>query len=166
MGMIMILVVLCDIGCGMVWVCDGVGVSMGMVCMIITHSHTHTYTFIGTPALTSRGFTEEDFVTVARFFDRAVRIALDVQKKTSVGMCMCVLMGSAYVLGVHMFLTIHHTQYTIHHTLFRRCGGQWQDEGLQGLAGHLRPLLPGDRGSQAGGDGLCSQVPRYLLLGW
>lgn len=37
---------------------------------------------MGTPALTSRGFTEEDFVAVADFFDRAVAIAQGIKQKT------------------------------------------------------------------------------------
>jgi len=35
---------------------------------------------IGTPALTSRGFTESDFQTVAELFDRGVQIAVDIKK--------------------------------------------------------------------------------------
>jgi glycine hydroxymethyltransferase len=35
---------------------------------------------MGTPALTSRGFVENDFARVAHFFDRAVQIALKLQK--------------------------------------------------------------------------------------
>jgi glycine hydroxymethyltransferase len=37
---------------------------------------------MGTPALTSRGFTEEDFEKVGIFFDRAVAIAQDLKTKT------------------------------------------------------------------------------------
>lgn len=37
---------------------------------------------IGTPALTSRGFKESDFVQVADFLDRAVKLALDIQQKS------------------------------------------------------------------------------------
>eukprot|EP01034_Spumella_vulgaris_P022694 gene22694-28845_t len=37
---------------------------------------------MGTPALTSRGFTEEDFEQVAEFFDRSVSIAQDIKKQT------------------------------------------------------------------------------------
>jgi glycine hydroxymethyltransferase len=37
---------------------------------------------MGAPALTTRGFTEEDFEKVGEFFDRAVHIALDVKKQT------------------------------------------------------------------------------------
>jgi glycine hydroxymethyltransferase len=37
---------------------------------------------MGSPALTSRGFTEEDFVQVASFFDRAVDISLKVKADT------------------------------------------------------------------------------------
>jgi glycine hydroxymethyltransferase len=37
---------------------------------------------MGTPALTSRGFTEEDFEKVAEYFDRAVGIAVKVKKST------------------------------------------------------------------------------------
>lgn len=36
----------------------------------------------GTPALTSRGFVEEDFVKVAEFFDAAVKLALKVKAET------------------------------------------------------------------------------------
>lgn len=35
---------------------------------------------MGTPALSSRGFMEEDFAKVAHFFDRAVTIAVELQK--------------------------------------------------------------------------------------
>jgi glycine hydroxymethyltransferase len=34
---------------------------------------------MGTPALTSRGFAENDFAKVAHFFDRAVKIALKLK---------------------------------------------------------------------------------------
>ncbi len=37
---------------------------------------------IGTPALTTRGFVEEDFVQVANFIDRAVQIALECKAAT------------------------------------------------------------------------------------
>ncbi|TFJ82049.1 hypothetical protein NSK_006715 [Nannochloropsis salina CCMP1776] len=37
---------------------------------------------IGCPALTSRGFTEEDFEQVGHFFDRAVKIAQEIKKET------------------------------------------------------------------------------------
>lgn len=36
----------------------------------------------GTPALTSRGFVEEDFGKVAEFFDRAVKLTVDIKKST------------------------------------------------------------------------------------
>ncbi|KAI8343280.1 serine hydroxymethyltransferase [Chlamydoabsidia padenii] len=38
---------------------------------------------IGTPAMTSRGFKEEDFVKVVNYIDRAVTIAINIQKSTS-----------------------------------------------------------------------------------
>ncbi|KAI8092668.1 serine hydroxymethyltransferase [Halteromyces radiatus] len=38
---------------------------------------------IGTPAMTSRGFKEQDFVKVANYIDRAVQIAVDIQSSTS-----------------------------------------------------------------------------------
>jgi glycine hydroxymethyltransferase len=38
---------------------------------------------IGTPAMTSRGLKEDDFLKVAEFIDRAVQIALDEKKKVS-----------------------------------------------------------------------------------
>lgn len=37
---------------------------------------------MGTPALTTRGLTEEDFDVVADFFDRAVQISLKVREQT------------------------------------------------------------------------------------
>lgn len=37
---------------------------------------------MGTPALTTRGFTEEDFEKVAEFFDRSVKITQDLKVKT------------------------------------------------------------------------------------
>lgn len=37
----------------------------------------------GTPALTSRGFVEEDFAKVADFFDAAVKLALKIKAETT-----------------------------------------------------------------------------------
>ena len=37
---------------------------------------------LGTPALTSRGFTEADFIKVAEFLDRGCQIALRIQEKS------------------------------------------------------------------------------------
>jgi len=37
---------------------------------------------LGTPALTSRGFVEKDFVKVAEFLDRAIKISVAIQDKT------------------------------------------------------------------------------------
>ncbi len=37
---------------------------------------------VGTPALTSRGFTEKDFVQVAEFLHEALQICIDVQEKS------------------------------------------------------------------------------------
>ena len=36
----------------------------------------------GTPALTSRGFIEEDFAKVAEYFDLAVKIALKIKAES------------------------------------------------------------------------------------
>jgi len=36
---------------------------------------------IGTPALTSRGFSEDDFVTVAKLLDKALKLAIQVQSE-------------------------------------------------------------------------------------
>lgn len=41
-----------------------------------------TPTTSGTPALTSRGFVEEDFVKVAEFFDAAVGLAVKIKAET------------------------------------------------------------------------------------
>ncbi len=38
---------------------------------------------MGTPALTTRGFTEKDFVKVAEFVDRAVQIAVAIKAKVA-----------------------------------------------------------------------------------
>jgi len=38
---------------------------------------------IGTPALTTRGFMEEDFVQVAELIDRGVKIAIDIKSKAA-----------------------------------------------------------------------------------
>lgn len=38
--------------------------------------------FSGTPALTSRGFVEEDFVKVAEFFDASVKLVLKIKANT------------------------------------------------------------------------------------
>ncbi|XP_074581439.1 serine hydroxymethyltransferase, mitochondrial isoform X2 [Curcuma longa] len=40
---------------------------------------------MGTPALTSRGFVEEDFAKVADFFDTAVNLALKIKAETKAG---------------------------------------------------------------------------------
>jgi len=37
---------------------------------------------MGTPALTTRGFMEKDFVTVANFVDRAIKITVGIKEKT------------------------------------------------------------------------------------
>mgnify|MGYP004711500877 CR=1 FL=1 len=46
----------------------------------------------GTPALTSRGFVEEDFVKVAEFFDAAVRLAVKIKGQTK-GVCCCIMIS-------------------------------------------------------------------------
>jgi len=40
---------------------------------------------IGSPAMTTRGMTEEDFVRVADLIDKGVNIAIDIKKKTEGG---------------------------------------------------------------------------------
>lgn len=40
---------------------------------------------MGTPALTSRGLSEDDFTKVAEYFDRAVAIAVDLKNNTEEG---------------------------------------------------------------------------------
>ncbi len=37
---------------------------------------------LGTPAMTTRGFTEEDFDKVAEYLDRGLKIALKIQEKS------------------------------------------------------------------------------------
>lgn len=41
----------------------------------------------GTPALTSRGFVEEDFVKVAEYFDEAVKLALKIKANSKGLLC-------------------------------------------------------------------------------
>lgn len=50
----------------------------------------------GTPALTSRGFVEEDFAKVAEFFDSAVKLALKIKTETQ----------GAYIFDICNFLVI------------------------------------------------------------
>ena len=42
---------------------------------------------MGTPALTSRGYDEKDFVQVAEYFDEAVKIASSIKDSTSLKIC-------------------------------------------------------------------------------
>lgn len=49
----------------------------------------------GTPALTSRGFIEEDFAKVADFFDAAVKLALKIKADTK---------GYTLSVDVHCYL--------------------------------------------------------------
>jgi glycine hydroxymethyltransferase len=53
---------------------------------------------MGTPALTTRGFTEEDFEKVAVFFDRAVSITDTIAKKTGI---------HTYALSASINILIH-----------------------------------------------------------
>lgn len=50
----------------------------------------------GTPALTSRGFVEEDFAKVAEFFDSAVKLAVKIKTETQ----------GAYIFYICNFLVI------------------------------------------------------------
>ena len=59
---------------------------------------------IGTPALTTRGFKQADFVQVAEFIDRAVKIAQDCQKQTPApgegelrGVLLALLLGRVFL---------------------------------------------------------------------
>ena len=38
--------------------------------------------YLGAPALTTRGFKEEDFKTVVRFMDDSIKIAVKAQEKS------------------------------------------------------------------------------------
>jgi glycine hydroxymethyltransferase len=52
---------------------------------------------IGTPALTSRGFKETDFVEVAEFLHRAVHLCLEIQ---------VLFIGFKFVCSI-LFLSVH-----------------------------------------------------------
>lgn len=52
---------------------------------------------LGTPALTSRGFVEEDFVKVAEFFDAAVCVAVKIKAETK---------GDRMILMAHYLATL------------------------------------------------------------
>lgn len=56
----------------------------------------------GTPALTSRGFVEEDFAKVAEFFDAAVKLAVKIKGETkgSYQLSSMVLQCSAWLLNL------------------------------------------------------------------
>ena len=47
----------------------------------LLHHHHHYYT-TGTPALTSRGMKQKDFVEIVGFMDEAINISIDVKSKT------------------------------------------------------------------------------------
>lgn len=49
-----------------------------MFCFVLINDGMVT----GTPALTSRGFIEEDFARVADYFDLAVKIALKIKAES------------------------------------------------------------------------------------
>lgn len=51
----------------------------------------------GTPALTSRGFVEEDFVKVAEFFDAAVKLALKIKSDSKGSLKSLNLINALYI---------------------------------------------------------------------
>ena len=51
----------------------------------------------GTPALTSRGFTEDDFAKVAEFFDGAAQLAIQVKSETKGEEITCVKWGDCFI---------------------------------------------------------------------
>ena len=62
----------------------------------------------GTPALTSRGFVEEDFVKVAEYFDAAVNLAVKIKAETK-GFCkplfpLVLLSRDLYLSDHHLYL--------------------------------------------------------------
>lgn len=57
--------------------------------------------YTGTPALTSRGFVEEDFVKVAEYFDAAVNLAVKIKAETKG------LFDNTHTLYPSKTLTIH-----------------------------------------------------------
>ena len=66
-----------------VWVCPSTivfGPSVtGRISKFMPILCSELLVYIGTPALTSRGFLEADFVKVAEYFDEAVKLALKIK---------------------------------------------------------------------------------------
>lgn len=52
-----------------------------MIILLVTFLDESNCT-AGTPALTSRGFVEEDFAKVAEYFDSAVKLAVKIKSET------------------------------------------------------------------------------------
>lgn len=67
-----------------VWVWPSTILSLGLQ-LLVKYLNLCTFfcsgltLYIGTPALTSRGFLEADFVKVAEFFDETVKLALKIK---------------------------------------------------------------------------------------
>lgn len=69
----------------------------------LSHPTTHQpQSNTTSPALTSRGFTEEDFAQVADFFDRSVKVAQAIKKETGPKIkdfrCVLVLLSVLFAL--------------------------------------------------------------------
>ena len=61
----------------------------------------------GTPALTSRGFIEEDFAKVAEYFDLAVKIALKIKAESQgiyINRLVCFCVSLNYIEGCIMLM--------------------------------------------------------------
>jgi len=64
-------------------VCDKAGITINKNMVIgDTSALSPSGIRLGTPALTSRGFTEAEMVQVAQFLDEAFKISLQIQAKT------------------------------------------------------------------------------------
>lgn len=98
------------------WVCLPVLIlyHLLIIAKALQFQHHSFLCFPGTPALTSRGFVEEDFEKVAEFFDEAVKLALKIKGDTK-GSLRCHLL-----LGVIIFIIfVGFTNHLVYYLLFR-----------------------------------------------
>ena len=84
----------------------------------------------GTPALTSRGFVEEDFVKVAEYFDAAVTLAVKIKAETK-GVKNILYLATTTL--ANMFVTSSMLEIT--NTWLYVCFWQPRDK-VEGLLGH------------------------------
>lgn len=117
---------------------------------------------LGTPALTSRGFLEEDFAKVAEYFDSAVKLAVQIKAETT---GIFIFYHSVFDLAPHPIPTFHshlHAGQTDLKALLL-CSVLWSIRlKIKRLSGHdsdkfIYPI--GDIKASAWSWGVCQAIP-------